>query len=149
MLAYTKNKIELLLKLEFIRFCIVGGLGFVINFILLIVLAKAFNLSIVLAQLIGAEIALGTNFILHHNWTYKAHHVTKNLKSLIVQFHVTTWPAILGSTAMVSLGVDVFHMSKFFALVISSLVSLMWNFVWSKFVIWRDVTPKEIEEIAS
>jgi putative flippase GtrA len=147
MLAYTRNKIERLLKLEFIRFCIVGGLGFVINFILLIALAKLFNLSIVLAQLIGAELALGTNFMLHHNWTYKAHRVNKNLKSLLVQFHVTTWPAILGSTAMVSLGVDVFHISKFLALVISSLVSLMWNFIWSKFVIWRDVTPQEIKEI--
>lgn len=148
MLAYTKKKVEGLLKLEFIRFCIVGGLGFTINFIILIVLAHTTNAPIVLAQLIGAEVALGTNFMLHHNWTYKTHHVNKSLKSLIVQFHVTTWPAILGSTAMVSLGVGVFHINEFASLVISSLVSLMWNFLWSKFVIWRDITPKEIEEIA-
>jgi len=148
MLAYTRNKIERLLKIEFIRFCIVGGLGFVINFVLLVALTKLFGLSIVVAQLIGAEVALGTNFILHHNWTYKAHNVNKTLKNLIVQFHVTTWPAILGSTAMVSLGIDVFHISKFVALLISSSVSLIWNFGWSKFVIWRDITPKEIEKIA-
>lgn len=136
------------MKLEFIRFCIVGGLGFVINAAILIVLTKKLDMPIVLAQLIGAEVALGTNFILHHNWTYKAHHVDKSVKSLIIQFHATTWPAILGSTAMVSLSVDVFHMSQPLALVISSAVTLMWNFAWSKFVIWRDVTPQEIEEIA-
>ena len=148
MIAYTKAKIERLLKLEFIRFCIVGGTGFTVNLIFLVILTKLFDLPIVLAQLIGAEIALGMNFMLHHNWTYKSHKVNKSLGSLIVQFHATTWPAILGSTAMVSVGVNVFHKSQFLALVASSLVSLMWNFVWSKFVIWRDVTPKEVEEIA-
>jgi putative flippase GtrA len=148
MLAYTKAKIDHLLKLEFIRFCVVGGTGFTINLIILVALSRLFGLSVVVAQLIGAEIALGSNFFLHHNWTYKSHRVNKSLKSLIVQFHATTWPAIIGSTIMVSVGINVFHESKFLALVISSLVSLMWNFVWSKFVIWRDTSPKEIEEIA-
>ena len=144
MLAYTKTKIERLLKLEFLRFCIVGGLGFTINFIILILLAKFFDLSIVVAQLIGAEIALGVNFMLHHNWTYKTHKVNKNLKSLIIQFHATTWPAIVGSTVMVSVGVNIFHASKFLALVASSLVSLVWNFVWTKYFIWND---REVTEI--
>jgi len=148
MIAYTQHKIERILKLEFVRFCIVGGMGFTINLILLVALTKLFNMPIVAAQLIGAEIALGSNFMMHHNWTYKSHHVNKSLKSLFIQFHATTWPAILGSTAMVSVGVNIFHISKFIALVISSVVSLGWNFVWSKFVIWRDVTPKEVEEIA-
>jgi len=148
MLAYTRNKIERLLKLEFIRFCIVGGLGFFINLIILVSLTKLFGLPVILAQLIGAEVALGTNFVLHHNWTYKTHKVNKGVKSLIIQFHATTWPAIIGSTIMVSLSVSVLHFNKFLALVISSFVSLGWNFAWSKFVIWRDVTQKEIEEIA-
>lgn len=138
MLAYTKEKIKRLLKLEFLRFCIVGGLGFTINFILLILLTKFLNFPIILAQLIGAEIALGVNFILHHNWTYKTHTVNKNKKNLILQFHATTWPAILGSTAMVSLSVNIIHTSKFLALVVSSLVTLMWNFIWSKYFIWQD-----------
>lgn len=147
MIAYTKSKLERLLKIEFIRFCIVGGIGFVINFVILILLTSVFHAPIILAQLVGAEIALGSNFILHHNWTYKGHNVKKSLTSLVVQFHATSWPAILGSTAMVSLGVDVLHLSKIVALVISSLIALMWNFFWSKFVIWRKVTEQEIEEI--
>jgi putative flippase GtrA len=148
MIAYTRGKVEKLLKIEFIRFCIVGGVGFVINLIILVGLTKAFKAPVVVAQLFGAEIALGTNFFLHHNWTYKDHHVTKDLKSLIIQFHVTTWPAILGSTAMVSLGVDTLHMSKLVALIISSAIALLWNFVWSKYVIWRHVSEANIEKIA-
>lgn len=146
MIAYTRNKIERLLKLEFVRFCIVGGLGFVINFILLNGL-KEFGLSVWLAQLIGAEVALGSNFILHHNWTYKSHKVEKGLRSLVIQFHATTWPAIIGSVIMVGVSEKSFNLNNFQALVISSLISLIWNFCWSKYVVWRDVTTKDIEKI--
>ena len=148
MITYTREKVEKLLKIEFVRFCIVGGLGFVINLAILVGLTKLFNMSVIIAQLIGAEIALGTNFALHHNWTYKSHKITKDLKSLIIQFHATTWPAILGSTAIVSLGVETLHMTKLVALIISSVIAFLWNFVWSKYVIWRDVGEQEIEKIA-
>lgn len=146
MIAYTKAKVTKLLKIEFIRFCIVGGTGFLINFALLYLLNQVLGVYIVIAQFIGAEIALFSNFILHHNWTYKSHKVEKTKHALIIQFHLTTWPAILGSVAMVSLSVKVFHLSNFVALLISSAISLIWNFFWSKYVIWRDVSPKEIEK---
>jgi putative flippase GtrA len=146
MIAYTKGQLRRLLKIDFVRFCIVGGVGFVINFIILITLTKLFHSPIFLAQLIGSEIALFSNFLLHNSWTYRANKVKKSMTTLLVQFHATTWPAILGSTAMVSLGVEVFHMSKLVALIISSVIALLWNFVWSKYVVWRKVTPKQVEE---
>lgn len=102
MIAYTRGKLEHLLKLEFIRFCIVGGTGFVINFLLLTGLHRGLGLPVFIAQLVGAEIALLSNFLLHHHWTYKAQKVDKNLVSLLAQFHATTWPAIIGSALMVS-----------------------------------------------
>ena len=133
--------------MDFVRFCIVGGTGFIINLVILTLLSKTFNLPIPIAQFIGAEIALFSNFILHHYWTYKYKHVTKSISKLIIQFHVSSWPAILGSTLMVSLGVDVLHMSKLVSLTISSAIALLWNFAWTKFVIWKDVSNKEIEGI--
>ena len=137
-----------MLKLEFVRFCIVGGTGFVINFALLAALPKVFGLPLLASQFIGAEVALFSNFMLHHHWTYRAHKVDKSMKSLVIQFHATSWPAIVGSTVMVYVGVRVLHLNKLEALAISSVIALLWNFAWSKLVIWRDVTPKEVEEIA-
>lgn len=136
-----------MLKIDFVRFCIVGGTGFVINLAILVLLTKVFDIRIFIAQLIGAEIALFSNFILHHNWTYKKNKVKKSVVSLILQFHATSWPAIIGSTIMVSVGVSLLHMSQLVALIISSAIALVWNFVWSKYVIWKNITEKEIEEI--
>jgi len=147
MVAYTKEKIKKLLELDFIRFCIVGGTGFVINFIILIGLHKVLHLPVFISQLIGAEIALFSNFMLHHHWTYKKNHVEKTLPQLLLQFHATSWPAILGSAAMVSLGEKYLNLSNLFALVLTSIVVFVWNYVWSKFVVWKDVKTPEIKEI--
>ena len=149
MIAYTKEQLQRLLKIDFIRFCIVGGTGFLINMAILATLTHGFRLPVFAAQFIGAEVALFSNFMLHHHWTYKHNKVEKSLTSLLVQFHATSWPAIIGSTIMVSSGVEVFHLNAYVALMVSSVTALLWNFGWSKYVIWRDVGEKEIEEIVA
>ena len=147
MVVYTREKIKQLLKIDFVRFSIVGGSGFLINLIFLIGLSHVFHVPIFFAQLIGAEIALFSNFMLHNNWTYKHRKVQKTFISLLVQFHATSWPAIVGSTLMVSIGVHFLHLNKPLSLAISSVIALVWNFVWSKYVVWRDVSPEQVKEI--
>ena len=146
MVAYTRSQIIRLLKIDFIRFCIVGGTGFVLNFIVLLLLNKALGMPIFIAQLIGAEIALFSNFTLHDNWTYKHHKVQKNKKHLIVQFHMTTWPAILGSALMVTGFEKMLNFNNLAALAASSGIALLWNFSWSKYVVWRKVSTAEVKE---
>ena len=149
MVAYTRARLERLLKIDFVRFCIVGGTGFVINFIILTVLHKLFGVPVFIAQLVGAEIALFSNFMLHHHWTYKAHKVGKSISKLVVQFHASTWPAILGSALMVTAAEKFLHFGNLPALTVSSAIALLWNFFWTKYVIWRGVTPEDIEKIAA
>lgn len=116
----------------------VGGLGFVINFSILLLLHTTLGWPRFISQFIGAEVALFSNFMLHHHWTYKQHKVKKSFWSLIVQFHAVSWPAIIGSALMVSFFGSVLKMNDFAALVLSSTVALFWNFIWSKYVVWRD-----------
>ncbi len=142
-----------LLKIDFVRFCIVGASGFVINFLLLTLLYKILNSPLVIAQVLAAEIALFSNFMFHHHWTYKAHNVRKTISTLIVQFHLTSWVAVIGSALIVSFGVHVLNLGYFIALVLASGTALFWNFAWSKFAIWRHhhdtPEPKENTEEAA
>jgi dolichol-phosphate mannosyltransferase len=148
MVAYTWGRLKHLLKIDFVRFCVVGGTGFVINFIILVTLHDFLNVTIFAAQLIGAEIALFSNFMLHHHWTYKDNNVEKSIPTLLAQFHASSWPAIIGSASMVTLAETYLHFSSLMALVTSSLIALFWNFGWSKYVIWRGITSVKIERIA-
>lgn len=144
MISYSAKKIKRLLRIDFIRFSLVGGTGFVINLSILTALHKGLGLALVPSQLVGAEIALFSNFMLHHHWTYKGRNHQKKLSSLIVQFHAVSWPAILGSTLMVSFGVIVLNFSDLVALAFSSCIALLWNFFWSKYVVWRDVKSSQV-----
>lgn len=145
---FTLGKIEYLLKLDFIRYCIVGGLGFIINISLLTLFRKGLGLPLFFSQLMGAEIALFSNFMLHQHWTYKKNKVEKSLRTLLVQFHLTSWPAIIGSSIMVTIGVSTLHFNSEVALVISSLIVLGWNYFWSKYVVWKNINNEDIMDIA-
>lgn len=139
--------IQQLIRLDFVRFCIVGVSGFVINLILLKMLSESLKINIFIAQLISSEISLFSNFIMHNYWTYKHKRVTKTIPMLLWQFHATSWIAILGSALIVGGLVSWLKMDKVIALVIASVIALGWNFVWTKFVIWRHEQEEQTEEI--
>ncbi len=150
MYILAKTTIVRLLKFEFIRFSVVGGLGFVINLVILTLLHNVAGMQVFIAQLIAAEIALFSNFILHHHWTYKSHKVQKTIRTLIVQFHAVTWPAIVGSSIMVGVGESVFQLRTVYALVVTSVIAMFWNFVWSKYIVWHhEGNTEQLKEIAS
>ena len=137
MVAYAKRKLNQALGITFIRFCVVGAWGFGLNFALLTTLYKEFGLSLFISQLIAGEIALFNNFLLHHHWTYKKRKSQKAFQDLLVQFHATSWVAIVGTALIVNLGVRYAHLSYFASLVIGGMAALAWNYMWSKFVIWK------------
>lgn len=146
MVAYTRKQIARLLRIDFIRFCLVGGSGFILNLAILTFLTNVTSWPVFICQLISSEIALFSNFLLHHYWTYKHNKVHKTIPALLIQFHASSWPAILGSAIMVSAAERYLHLNNLFALMISSAIVLFWNYAWSKFVIWRDVSSKDIEK---
>jgi dolichol-phosphate mannosyltransferase len=128
---------EKVIKHHFVRFCLVGALGFAINYVLLTLFYKELGWPLFLAQLLAGEIALFNNFMFHHHWTYKGHGKENRLVSLLVQFHATSWVAVVGTALVVSFCVHYLHLHYFPALVIGGILALIWNFIWSKYVIWR------------
>lgn len=137
-----RENIQKLLRFDFVRFGIVGFSGFLINAALLTILNKDLHSPFV-AQLIASEIALFSNFLFHHHWTYKASKTRKTISTLIMQFHLTSWAAVVGSALLVTAGIRYLHLAPLVALAISSGIAMFWNFGWSKFVIWRKHTHKD------
>ena len=136
-MLYRVTAVKTLLQHDFIRFCIVGASGFVINAALLTLLDKNLGSPFV-AQLIEGEIALFSNFMFHNKWTYKKDVlVEKPFLRLVVQFHLTSWAAIIGSALLVGIGVKYVHLAPIVALAISSALALSWNFGWARYIIWR------------
>lgn len=127
-----------LFRFDFVRFCLVGSTGFLINFALLTALYKWLSVPLFVAQLIASEISLFSNFMLHSRWTYARKNVKKSFPQLLWQFHASSWTAIIGSALLVSLCVHVLHLDYIVALILSSGIALVWNFSWTKYFIWRE-----------
>lgn len=111
---------------SFIRFLIVGTIGFIVNFLVLSLTFKVLDLPIWFAQLLSAEISLITTFFGNNYWSYKGHdHIHMGRKFITFQLTATT--GLLINTFIVSVLVTHAHMFYGLALAFGSIASLLWN----------------------
>lgn len=61
---------------HFLKFLVVGSIGFLINTTVLIIGVKRFNLRPSIAGPIGAELAIISNFVLNNFWTFSDRSIT-------------------------------------------------------------------------
>lgn len=135
----TGGYVGILLKHDFVRFCLVGVSGFLINLIILKALHDAWHWPIVVATLLGSEVAYFSNFLFHNFWTYKHNpKVEKSFARLLVQFHMSAWSGMALNTVIVYLAVTFVRLDSAIGLAIASIIVLFWNYVWTKFYIWRN-----------
>ena len=144
------TRISELLTGSFGKFLVVGGLGFVINFIVLKVLSDSFHWDHSLANLAGAGIAIFSNFNFNNLWTFRGQKITSLGAYLIklIQFYLTSaFGVIFIQTGTIFLG-DKFigegqlHLIltvKYYYIyfVIGTGLLLIWNYtIYNKFI-WK------------
>ncbi len=122
-----------------LKFGIIGGVGFVVNFGILKLCISSFGLNKVVAEVIAALVALQVTFLLHDRWTYR-------IDETVHKYHLSfgqRYKAYLVSNSFASLLTVVFFalfsifLGHFFALALAAIVGLLWNFLLNKNVIWH------------
>lgn len=135
---------------KFGKFLAVGGMGFVINFTVLAVLSNIYHWDHSLANLIGAALAIFSNFNFNNLWTFKDQKITSVGAYLLklIQFYATSaFGVIFIQTGTIFLGdrfigEGIFHFIfpiqyYYIYFVIGTGLLLIWNFfIYSKFI-WR------------
>jgi putative flippase GtrA len=137
------------LKIEFIRFGVVGAAGFVVSFSLLAILRGGMGMAFLPALILSNEGALISNFIFHEKWTYKhIDHTHKPLSKKFLHFHLSSWT---GVALIVGIGLFCIKVLKLNYLVgqsIASFIVMFWNFAWTKLYIFqgkkKDVEPADV-----
>ena len=129
-------------KQRFLKFGVVGGTGFIVNFVGFELLKKA-GLSTYFATLLATEAAIISNFILNNIWTFKDKVIIKftdviiqflkfnfsSLFAVIVQPLIVSGAArLFGDTSLVRFG------SLVFALII---VVIPYNYIVYNLFIWK------------
>lgn len=126
---------------SFGKFLIVGGVGFVINAVMLRVLVHNFNWHPATANLAGAVVAIFSNYNFNNLWTFKEHKVTSLSGYFIKLLHfyaTSAFGVIFIQTGTIYLG-DTFISREYYFIyfLIGTFFLLIWNFtIYNKFI-WK------------
>lgn len=142
---YRKGKdgVSRLLKVDFLRFGIVGAIGFSLTVMLLYIFYGKLGIPYALSVLLSNEGGLLSNFAFHENWTYKhVDHSQNSLMYKLARFHLSSWTGIALILLINIFCVKVLKLNYIISQVIASGIVMFWNFFWTKYFIFRGSTPQ-------
>lgn len=140
----TSYKLVMQIRLEeskrLIRFGVVGGTGFIINY-LFIRIFRQLNFSETFSWLLATELSIINNFIFNNIWTFSEKKINGIKDTLLkfVQFNVTSAGALIIQSVLGPLGVKMFgEKYTFFVLAfVVAFVVLPYNYLMYNLVIWK------------
>ncbi|MEK7499511.1 MAG: glycosyltransferase family 2 protein [Patescibacteria group bacterium] len=123
------------------KFLVVGGIGFILNAALLILFHNWFGWSAVAANLVGAGVAIFSNFNLNNLWTFRHHKIsgfTQYVQKLIHFYATSVFGVVAIQTGTIALGVAAIGERYYFIyFLLGTALLLIWNYaVYSKFI-WK------------
>ncbi len=131
-------KIRTKMHAKFIKFCIVGTSGALIQSIIYGLFKEIIHPSG--AIMIGAELAIINGFIWNNRWTYRDRQIIGNKMGKFIQYNVGSLGSLVIQGATVGIGIAMFGRSQltdwFFAC-LGIGIGLIWNFVFYSKVVWK------------
>lgn len=123
------------------KFLVVGGIGFILQAVILRVLVEGSYFVPAVASLIGAVVAIFSNYNLNNLWTFKSEKATNLFQyfSKMLKFYATSAIGVIViQTGIIFLG-DTFIGRKYYFIyfIIGTGFLLIYNFLMYRFVIWR------------
>jgi len=140
MIEFVQNSLKLGLRTweRFLKFCLVGGTGVIVNTGILFLLTTTFGIEYKISSIFAIQIAIITNFILNNIWTFKkstneSHTLTKFFKfegiSLIGA--LINWGILVGLTEFAG-------MYYLFSNLIGIIIATGWNYLMNVLFTWKN-----------
>lgn len=137
---------ELMLKplmLQIMRFAVVGGLAFVVDFGLLLLLTEVVGLNYLVSATISFIVSVLFNYVLSIMWVFtdkkSAHHSKAYATFKVVMFFVLSTMGLLINNAIMWAFVEVLALSYIIGKLVATAVVMVFNFVTRKILIegWK------------
>lgn len=134
------SRLDEIIRGSFGKFLVVGGTGFIINAVILVILHNA-RLSATLSNLAGAAVAIFSNFNFNNLWTFKHQKISgvgQYITKLMHFYATSAFGVIVIQTGVIWLGVRMFGDSRYFEFfLLGTGLLLIWNYVIYSKVIWK------------
>jgi putative flippase GtrA len=130
------------------KFGIIGGIGFICNYSVLKFATGVWSFNRIIAEILGALVALQVTFLLHDRWTYR-------IDKAVHKYHLTTVKRyrmyLFSNSFGALLTVVLFSIFSIFAghllaLAMAALIGLLWNFLANKGFVWSHKPHNSVTE---
>ncbi len=123
---------------QLIKFCMVGGVGTIINLVILFLLVEFLNVWYLFSAIFAFIIAVTNNFILNKFWTFESYSKKKSvLTKQYTQFFIISLFALGVNLIFLYIFVEYFNLWYIFSQFLAILIALSINFIGNKIWIFR------------
>lgn len=140
-----KARLKEIIYGSFGKFLVVGGVGFVLHAIILRTLVEGFHVSPAPASLVGAVVAIFSNYNFNNLWTFRkdrAHTVFGYFFKMANFYGTSSFGVIVIQTGTVALGDYLFGRQWYFwYFIFGTGLLLVWNYTMYRKFIWRRKVP--------
>ncbi|MFC1622522.1 GtrA family protein [Patescibacteria group bacterium] len=127
---------------QFIKFCIVGTIGAIIDIGGLYLLVEFLNIHYLLAATVSFILAVINNYFLNKYWTFK--NSEKKHAKQFTSFVLVSIAGLLINLSIMYIMVDILSSWYIFAKIIASIIVLFWNFLMNKHITFKSNKSKFI-----
>ena len=123
------------LIIQLIRYTIVGGLAFAIDFGLLFILTEYIGLFYVLSATLSFIAGLLVNYFISRIWIFKS--VIKNIK---IEFTLFALIGVIGlglNDLLIWIFTEKFHLHYMFSKLVTAVLVYLWNFFGRKYFLFN------------
>ena len=118
---------------QIIRFGIVGGLAFIIDYGVYALLTQVFSVYYILASVISFSLSVIFNYILSITWVFDVNK-KQGVKEFIV-FIVLSVIGLLLNSLILYLSVELLHIHELIGKIIATIIVMIYNFITRKIFI--------------
>jgi dolichol-phosphate mannosyltransferase len=122
---------------RFLKFGAVGATGVGINMAVFWLLSTALPVHYLIASACAIELALCSNYLLNHNWTFADRSAGRADKKQFAQYHAVSFGGMLINLAVLQLLVGLFGVLPVVANLCGIAAGTTWNFAINVHWTWR------------
>lgn len=135
---FNSFKLRLRTWARFIRFCLVGGSGVIVNMGILALLTELLSITYQISSLFAIESAIIWNFFLNDAWTFKKSTNKSSRLSKFLKFQVISMVGALINWGVLLLLTEFAGIYYLISNLVGIGVAVVWNFLANHLYTWRD-----------
>ena len=122
---------------RFIKYCIVGTTGIVLNTLILLFSTEVLRIFYLLSSAIAYEISILTNFILNDRWTFKDFVTSKSFLNRALQYNWTQIISVIFGILLLYAFTEFLFINYIISNLISIVITTLFRYYMCMAIVWK------------